>query len=137
MAKTTVKTKEVTGWVGWIAFAGVLAIVLGAFQALAGIVALFKNEVYVIGPENLWVFDYTTWGWVHLLWGIFLVLTGGAILSGKKWGRVVGVILASVSALVNFAFIPVYPFWSIVIIALCVFVIYALTVHGEEIAVEE
>lgn len=137
MAKTTVKTKEVTGWVGWVAFAGVLAVVLGAFQALAGIVALFKNEVYVIGPENLWVFDYTTWGWVHLLWGVFLVLTGAAILSGKKWGRVVGVILASVSALVNFAFIPVYPFWSIVIIALCVFVIYALTVHGEEIVVEE
>lgn len=137
MAKTTVKTKEATGWVGWVAFAGVLAIVLGAFQTIAGIVALFKNEVYVVGPENLWVFDYTTWGWVHLLWGIFLLLTGGAILSGKKWGRVVGVVLASVSALVNFAFIPVYPLWSIVIIALCVFVIYALTVHGDEIAAEE
>lgn len=137
MAKTTVKTREVTGWVGWVAFAGILAIVLGAFQALAGLVALFKNEVYVIGPDNLWLLDYTTWGWVHLLWGVFLVLTGGAILSGKRWGRVVGVTLASVSALVNFAFIPVYPLWSIVIIALCVFVIYALTVHGDEIASEE
>ena len=110
--------------------------VLGTFQAVAGIVALFKNEVYVLGPENLWLFDYTTWGWVHLLWGIFLVLAGGAILSGKTWGRVTGVILASVSALVNFAFIPIYPLWSIVIIALCVFVIYALIVHGDEIAVE-
>lgn len=132
MAKTTVK-QEPTGWVGWIAFAGVLAIVLGAFQSLAGIVALFKNEVFVVGPLNVWILDYTTWGWIHLLWGIFLVLTGGAILSGKKWGRVVGVILAGVSALVNFAFIPMYPFWSIVIIALCVFVIFALTVHGDEI----
>lgn len=132
MAKTTVK-QEPTGWVGWIAFAGVLAVVLGAFQSLAGIVALFKNEVFVVGPLNVWILDYTTWGWIHLLWGIFLVLTGGAILSGKKWGRVVGVILAGVSALVNFAFIPMYPFWSIVIIALCVFVIFALTVHGDEI----
>lgn len=135
MAKVSTK-QEVSGWVGWVAFAGVLSIVLGTFQAVAGLVALFKNEVYVLGPENLWIFDYTTWGWVHLLWGIFLVLAGGAILSGKTWGRVTGVILASVSALVNFAFIPIYPLWSIVIIALCVFVIYALIVHGDEIAVE-
>ncbi|HPD99112.1 MAG TPA: hypothetical protein PLJ04_02170 [Candidatus Saccharibacteria bacterium] len=135
MAKVSTK-QEVSGWVGWVAFAGVLSMVLGTFQAVAGIVALFKNEVYVLGPENLWLFDYTTWGWVHLLWGIFLVLAGGAILSGKTWGRVTGVILASVSALVNFAFIPIYPLWSIVIIALCVFVIYALIVHGDEIAVE-
>ena len=135
MAKVSTK-QEVSGWVGWVAFAGVLSMVLGTFQAVAGIVALFKNEVYVLGPENLWLFDYTTWGWVHLLWGIFLVLAGGAILSGKTWGRVTGVILASVSALVNFAFIPIYPLWSIAIIALCVFVIYALIVHGDEIAVE-
>lgn len=136
MAKST-KSNEVTGWVGWVAFAGVLAIVLGAFQSLAGIVALFKNEVYVVGPENIWLLDYTTWGWIHLIWGIFLILAGGAILSGKTWGRVVGVLLACVSALVNFAFIPMYPFWSIVIIAMNIFVIYALTVHGEEITVEE
>ena len=82
MAKVSTK-QEVSGWVGWVAFAGVLSMVLGTFQAVAGIVALFKNEVYVLGPENLWLFDYTTWGWVHLLWGIFLVLAGGAILSGK------------------------------------------------------
>ena len=135
MAKST-NNSEVTGWVGWVAFAGVLTTVLGVFQALAGIVALFKNEVYVVGPENLWILDYTTWGWVHLVWGLFLVLAGGAILSGKTWGRVVGVLLAGVSAIVNFAFIPVYPFWSIVIIAMCVFVIYALTVHGSEISEE-
>lgn len=135
MAKST-KNSEVTGWVGWVAFAGVLTTVLGVFQALAGIVALFKNEVYVVGPENLWILDYTTWGWVHLVWGLFLVLAGGAILSGKTWGRVVGVLLAGVSAIVNFAFIPVYPFWSIIIIAMCVFVIFALTVHGNEIAEE-
>jgi hypothetical protein len=134
MAKS--KNSEVTGWVGWVAFAGVVTTVLGVFQALAGLVALFKNEVYVVGPENLWILDYTTWGWVHLVWGLFLVLAGGAILSGKTWGRVVGVLLASVSAIVNFAFIPVYPFWSIIIIAMCVFVIYALTVHGDEISEE-
>ena len=136
MAKSK-NSSEVSGWVGWVAFAGVLSIVLGTFQALAGIVALFKDEVYVVGQSNLWVLDYTQWGWIHLLWGIFLILAGGAILSGKTWGRVVGVILASVSALVNFAFIPVYPWWSVIIIAINIFVIYALIVHGNEMQIEE
>jgi hypothetical protein len=129
----TKSSGDVSAWVGWVAFAGILAIMLGTFQAIAGLVALFKNELYVVGPENIWLLDYTTWGWVHLLWGAFLVLAGGAILSGKTWGRVVGVTLAAVSALVNFAFIPMYPLWSLLIIAICVFVIYALTVHGKEI----
>lgn len=135
MAKST--KSSVSGWVGWVAFAGVLAVVLGVFQALAGIVALFKEEVYVMGMSNMWVLDFSKWGWIHLAWGLFLVLIGFAILSGKTWGRVVGVILASISALVNFAFIPVYPVWSIVIIALNVVVIYSLTVHGKEIAETE
>lgn len=128
------KSNEVTGWVGWVAFAGVLATVLGVFQAFAGVIALFKDEVYVSGPNNLWILDYTTWGWVHLFFGLFLMLVGGAILAGKTWGRVFGVIFASVSVLVNFAFIPVYPFWSILMVVTGVFVIYALTVHGSEIA---
>ncbi|MBP9821043.1 hypothetical protein KBC85_02785 [Candidatus Saccharibacteria bacterium] len=132
MAKNS--SNEVTGWVGWVGFAGMLAIVMGILQAIVGIVALFKNTVYAIGPENVWVLDYTTWGWVHLLWGAFLILVGGAILSGKTWGRVFGVILASISVIANFLFIPIYPFWSIIMVVVGVLVIFALTVHGKEIA---
>ncbi|MCU0667438.1 MAG: hypothetical protein MUF85_02370 [Patescibacteria group bacterium] len=128
---------EMSGWAGWAAFAGILAIVAGSFQMIAGLVALFKDDVYLVGPANVWLFDLTTWGWGLLLWGAFLILTGGAILSGKTWGRVVGVVLSSVSIIVNFAFIPVYPVWSIAMVTIGVLVVYALTVHGDELKVEE
>lgn len=123
---------EMSGWTGWVAFAAFLAIIAGVFQSIMGLVALFKDEVYVVGPENLWVLDYTTWGWVHLVWGLFLVLVGFALVSGRTWARVVGVILAGLSVIANFAFIPVYPWWSILMIVVGVCVIYALTVHGGE-----
>ena len=128
---------EMSGWAGWAAFGGILAIVAGTFQAIAGLVALFKDDVYLVGPANVWLFDLTTWGWGLILWGSFLILTGAAILSGKTWGRVVGVILASLSVIVNFAFIPIYPVWSIVMVTVGVLVVYALTVHGAELRVEE
>lgn len=134
---TKKKDQEVTGWVGWVAFAGFLAILMGTFHAVAGVVALFKDEVYAVGPNNVWVLDYTTWGWTHLILGLVVLFAGFAILSGKTWGRVVGVVVASVSAFANFAFIPVYPIWSIILIALAVFVIFALVAHGDEISLEE
>lgn len=126
--------KEVTGWVGWVAFAGVMMMLLGAFQAIAGLVALFKNEVVYIGLENTWLVDFTAWGWAHLIIGIIIVFAGMAVLAGKTWGRVIGVLLASVSALANFAFIPVYPVWSVLMIIVDALVIYALLVHGGEMA---
>lgn len=126
--------KEVTGWVGWVAFAGVMMMLLGSFQAIAGLVALFKNEVVYIGLENTWLVDFTTWGWAHLILGIIIVFAGMAVLAGKTWGRVIGVLLASVSALANFAFIPVYPVWSVLMVIVDALVIYALLVHGSEMA---
>jgi len=125
---------EVTGWVGWVAFAGVMMMLLGSFQAIAGLVALFKNEVVYIGLENTWLVDFTTWGWAHLVLGIIIVFAGMAVLAGKTWGRVIGVLLASVSALANFAFIPVYPVWSVLMVIVDALVIYALLVHGSEMA---
>ncbi len=126
--------KEVTGWVGWVAFAGVMMMLLGSFQAIAGLVALFKNEVVYIGLENTWLVDFTTWGWAHLILGIIIIFAGMAVLAGKTWGRVIGVLLASVSALANFAFIPVYPVWSVLMVIVDALVIYALLVHGSEMA---
>ena len=124
-----------SGWaVGFIFFAGIIMIMAGAFQALAGLVALFQDEFYVATPNYLLKFDTTTWGWIHLLLGLLVLFAGFAVLSGKTWGRVIGVILAVLSALANFAFIPYYPFWSLIIIALDVFVIWALTAHGRDVA---
>lgn len=124
---------EPTGWVGWILFAGVVMIVMGAFHAIQGLVALFKQEYFIVGENGLIVAnDFDTWGWVHLIAGIVVVLAGFALLGGQMWARVVAVILAVVSAMLNIAFLGAYPLWSLIMIALDVIIIYAITVHGRE-----
>lgn len=124
---------EPTGWVGWIVFAAVMMIILGCFHAIAGLVALFDDQKFLISDSGLVVsVDYTAWGWVHLIGGIIVVLAGIALFAGKMWARVIGVIAASVSAIVNIAFLPAYPIWSAIMIAVDILVIWAITVHGEE-----
>jgi hypothetical protein len=118
---------------GFIFFAGVMMIVAGGFQVFAGLVALFENEFFVETRNYLLQLDVTGWGWIHLLVGLAVLLGGFAVLSGQTWGRAVGVVLAVLSALGNFAFIPYYPFWSITIVAVDIFVIWALTAHGRDI----
>jgi hypothetical protein len=80
------------------------------------------------------VFDYTAWGWVHLLVGVIMVVVGLGILRGSPWGLVAGVVIAGVNAITQLGFLAAYPVWSILIIALDVVVIYALIVHGREMA---
>jgi hypothetical protein len=125
---------DATAWAGWVVFAGMMMIMLGFFQAIEGLVALFKDSYYVVRPSGLLVHvNYTTWGWVHLVIGIVAVLTGFGLLAGNMFARVIGVGIAVVSALVNMAFVSAYPIWSIIIIAVDVVVIYAITVHGREL----
>jgi hypothetical protein len=111
---------------GMTTFAGVMMIVAGVFNAIEGLVALFRNEVYVVGTEYVFAFDLTTWGWTYLLIGSVVAAAGFAVLSGRVWGRTVGIAIAVVSMLANFLFIPYYPVWSLLIIVLNVFVIWAL-----------
>ena len=111
-----------------------MLVLVGAFQAIDGLVALFKDEVYLVRPNGLVVnVDYTAWGWVHLILGIVLVAAGAAIFSGRVWGRTLGVIAAIISAVLNFAFIGLVPGVVDLIIAVDVFVIYALIAHGGEL----
>ena len=123
-----------SGWAtGLTVFAGVMMTMAGAFQAFTGLVALFEDEFYVATRNYLLQFDATTWGWIHLLLGLLVMFAGFAVLAGQTWGRVVGITLAVLSALANFAFLPYYPFWAMTIIALDIFVIWALATHGREI----
>ena len=115
---------------GLIMFAAVMMFVGGGFQAIAGLAAIFENEFYTVTPNYVLEFDVTAWGWIHLLLGVIVIFAGYGLLSGQTWARVVGIILASLSALVNFAFIPYYPFWSLTIIALDVFIIWALATQA-------
>ena len=119
--------------VGITLFAATMLIVIGFFQAMQGLVALLNDNFYVAGQKWVFQFDVTTWGWIHLLLGIVVALAGFFVLVGQVWARVVGVIVATFSAVVNFAWLPYYPVWGAIVIALDVFVIWALTVHGRDV----
>jgi hypothetical protein len=134
--RRSMETSEVTGWVGWIVFAGTIMLLIGTFHAIQGLVALFDDGYYVVRPNGLVVsVDYTGWGWAHLIGGIIVFAAGLGLFTGRTWARAVAVVLAVLSAILNFAFIAAYPVWSMTVIALDVFVIYALTAHGSEMKV--
>jgi hypothetical protein len=120
--------------VGMALFAGVMMIMSGAFNAIEGLVALFRNEVYVVGARYIFAFDVTTWGWIHLLVGLVVAAAGFALMSGRLFGRMVGIAVAVLSMIANFLFIPYYPVWSLLIITLNVFVIWALCVFDRDAA---
>jgi hypothetical protein len=131
------RAEEASGWaVGFILFAGIMMVMSGFFQAFSGLVALFQNEFYVATRNYLFQFDATSWGWIHLIGGLIVVLAGFAVMAGRTWGPVVGITLAVLSALANFALIPYYPFWALTIIALDIFVIWALAAHGGAVATD-
>lgn len=131
MAKKT-DSSDVSGWIGWIYFGGLMMMLLGSVHIIAGLVALFNDEVILVGQKNVWLLDITAWGWVHLIAGIIVLMAGLAVMSGKMWGRVVGIVLGVLAAIANFAFIPVYPLWSIPMFTLCVIIVFALVAHGAE-----
>ena len=125
-------------WVGWIAFASLILFMLGTFHVIDGIVALTKNDYYLVTSSHLAInVSYTTWGWVHILGGILVFAAGAGVLAGQVWARVVGTAVAVVSAVVNIVFLAAYPIWSLMMIGLAVVVIMALTVHGSEIKAGE
>jgi hypothetical protein len=124
---------EPTGWVGWVVFGAMMMIMVGAFQAIAGLTALFNSNYFVVTENNLLInVDYTAWGWVHLGLGVIALAAAFGLLAGQMWARVVGIAMALVSAVVNLAFISAYPLWSLMVITLDVLVIYAIAAHGRE-----
>jgi hypothetical protein len=131
MAQYDMDRPRVSGWtVGGITFAGTMLVLIGFFQAINGLAAIFDDEFFVVTANYTFDVDVTAWGWIHLLIGILLIGTGFGIYAGRVWAGVVGIVLAMLSALANFFFIPYYPFWAIVVIALDVWVIWALTRPG-------
>jgi hypothetical protein len=117
---------------GFAMFAGILMIISGLWSLLAGFAAIVNDEVYLRTPEYVYSFDITGWGWIHLILGAVVAAAGVGVVRGATWAVVIGITLASLSALVNFAFIPHYPVWSILIIALDVAIIWALATYRRE-----
>jgi hypothetical protein len=126
-----------TDWAGWTYFAGIMMLLLGCFIAIQGLAALFRSAYYLVPTRELLIeVSYTAWGWPLLILGAILVIAGLGVMMGQTWARVAGLVVALLSALANLAFASAYPIWSALVIALCVVVIYALTVHGGEAGIE-
>jgi hypothetical protein len=127
-----------SGWaVGWIAFAGVMMIMVGVFQAVDGVVGILDDNFYVSGQHYTYELSTTAWGWIHLVFGILIVLAGIGLFTGNMAARIIAVTLALLSAIANFLWLPYYPVWSIIVIALNVTVIWAITAHGGEMQVRD
>jgi hypothetical protein len=132
---TSGANQPVSPWITGLAyFAGSLMVIIGVFSAVAGITAIFRNDVYVIRGDYIFTWDVSAWGWVHLALGIFIFLAGLAVFSGQVWARAVGIVLAVLSAIANFMFLPYYPIWTLLIILLDVLVIWALTMYTRRAA---
>jgi len=128
------RTREPSMWTGWITFAGLMMMVIGSFHAMQGLVALFRDGYFLVGTDKLPVaIDWTTWGWIHLSLGVLVACAGAVVPTGRTWAQVVTVLFALVSAVVELAFLPAFPVWSGMMIALSVVVIWAVLVHGNEL----
>lgn len=128
-------TRNATGWVGWVYFAGILLILRGLSEAFLGITALVnKHYLFVANQNNLIVTtsNMNAWGWVDIAVGLLVLAVGFSVLHGSTWARVIAVFMAGAAFLVNMAFIGVFPIWSIVAMIVDVVIIYALIVHGDE-----
>ncbi|HEY3501805.1 MAG TPA: hypothetical protein VGN37_03325 [Actinocatenispora sp.] len=116
---------------GGTMFAATMLCIVGVFQVLQGIEGIARGAFYVVAPNYLYEFNTTAWGWIHLAIGAVALLTGIYLfVSGSAWARGAGIVLASLSAIANFFFIPYYPFWSMVVIALDAFAIWSLASVG-------
>jgi|tagenome__1003787_1003787.scaffolds.fasta_scaffold19987186_2 hypothetical protein len=119
-------------WGGWIAFAGIMLVLTGFFDILQGLTALLNDEYFAIRNGQLLVFDFTAWGWIWLLWGIVLIAAGFGLLRGVGAARWFAVIAVFINAIGQIAFLNAFPIWSTIVIALDVFVIFALTARWGE-----
>ena len=121
-----------TGWTGWIIFAAIMMIVAGSLNLLYGIIAAVNDE-WVVWTNRADVYlDLSEWGWVHIIMGGIVLLAGIGLFSGSFLARTVAVIVAAISLIGNFFFIPVYPLWALIVITIDVLVIWAVTAHGGE-----
>ncbi len=129
--------KTTSGWaIGWTYFAAMMMMMIGLFHVIVGLVAIIDDEFYVATREYVFQLDTTQWGWIHVVWGAVITVAGGYLLTGSVLARTVGVVMALVSAVLGFTWLPYAPVWGVTIIAIAVSVIWALTAHGRDIAEE-
>lgn len=135
MSDNYVPGSQRSGWaMGWATFAAIMLMIGGVWGVIVGLAGIAKDDFFIVSPDWVFQLDITTWGWIHLLVGIVLFASGIGIFSGNVLARTVGVIVAALGAIANFAWMPYYPVWSIVAIAIDIAIIWALTAHGRDLA---
>jgi hypothetical protein len=123
-----------TGWVGVVAFAGIMLVLLGIFHLIEGVVALADDSFYKARAADLALgISYTAWGWAHVIVGVVALAAGTGVFLGMTWARVLGVLIAALSAWSSMLFLGAYPIWSTILIVIDVLVIYALVAHGKDV----
>jgi len=129
--------RQPSGWaIGWTFFAAFIMMMVGVWHAIAGLAAIVNDEFLVLTQEYIFKFDASTWGWIHLILGIVIVFAGFGLFTGAVWARTVGVIMAMVSGIAAFAWLPYQPFWAFLMIFASISVIWALTTHGRDMEAE-
>ena len=125
---------ERNAWSGWIGFAGWLMVIIGAVDMFEGIVAIIRQNYYVFTANQIILVNVKTWGWIMLIWGAILALTGAGLLYRASWARWVAIVVASLSILLQLGFLGSsgYPLWSLTVIGLTAVVLYALMVRWHD-----
>jgi hypothetical protein len=126
---------EESAWSGWIVFAAFVLIIVGGMDMLQGFVGIIKDEYVVATPKGIGILDITAWGWATLIWGALLIITGLGLLAAAGWARWLAIIGVSINAIGQIAFMAnypqAYPIWNLLIVALNILVLYALTARWE------
>jgi hypothetical protein len=127
-------SSETTGWTGWVAFAAAMMAIVGILSVIAGLGALLRDQSYfATNGGRLLVFDYTAWGWIHIIIGVLLILVSVGLFSGSTVARAAAIVVVGLNLIAQFTWIDSAPWWSVTMIAIDVLVIYAIVVHGREL----
>jgi hypothetical protein len=122
-----------TAWAGFVVLAAVLMCIVGIFNVVTGLVAVFNDTIYSQRGNITVALDVTGWGWFHIVWGLLLLGAGMALYAGQTWARIAAIVLVSINMITQVMEMPAYPLWSLVILALDTLIIWAIIVHGDEL----
>jgi hypothetical protein len=122
-------------WAGWVFFAGVLMVVIGILDFFQGLIAIIRDNYYVLTPEQIIVFDLTAWGWIMLIWGLVVAAAGAALVAGRSWARWFAIVVGGLNFIVQLGFVgsSQYTLWALTVVAMNVLVLYALIVRWGDV----